>query len=47
MTFEIDHELLGVALELEPLIKTHSAEGEISRKVPAAGYLLNRAGQRV
>lgn len=36
MTFEIDRELLDVALELGPLIKEHSAEGESNRRVPAA-----------
>ncbi len=36
MTFEIDRELLDVALELGPLINEHSAEGESNRRVPAA-----------
>jgi alkylation response protein AidB-like acyl-CoA dehydrogenase len=36
MSFEIDHELLDVALGLGPLIKEHSAEGESNRRVPAA-----------
>ena len=36
MTFEIDRELLDVALELGPLIREHSAEGESNRRVPAA-----------
>lgn len=36
MSFEIDHELIDVALGLEPVIKEHSAEGETNRRVPAA-----------
>ncbi len=36
MTFEIDRELLDVALGLGPLIREHSAEGERNRRVPAA-----------
>ena len=36
MTFEIDRELLDVALKLGPLISEHSAEGESDRRVPAA-----------
>jgi alkylation response protein AidB-like acyl-CoA dehydrogenase len=36
MSFEIDCELLDAALELEPLIAEHSAEGERDRRVPAA-----------
>jgi alkylation response protein AidB-like acyl-CoA dehydrogenase len=34
--FEIDHEVLDVALELGPRIKEHSAQGERERRVPAA-----------
>ena len=36
MSFEIDRELLDAALELGPLIRKHSAEGERNRRVPAA-----------
>ena len=36
MTFEIDRELLDVALGLGPLIKEHSPEGESNRRVSAA-----------
>ena len=35
MTFEIDRELLDIALGLGPFIKEHSAEGESKRRVPA------------
>ena len=35
MSFEIDCGLLDRALELTPLFKRHSAEGERSRRVPA------------
>lgn len=36
MTFKIDRELLDAALELGPLIKEHSGEGERNRRVSAA-----------
>ncbi len=36
MTFEIDRKLLNAALELGPLITTHSAQGESDRRVPGA-----------
>lgn len=36
MIFEIDRDLLDVALRLGPLIKANSAEGELNRRVPTA-----------
>lgn len=36
MSFEVDHELLDVALGLGPLVKEHGAEGESNRRMPAA-----------